>query len=104
MGYKNDWGRHNSPYGDAKGLGNGKGNEKGGCQNYGGKGFRYVPPRPKFGGVPYNANYGDPSHGSSSYGCTYATGGGVVEPPKCTPGITNYGSNANNGPSPSGSN
>eukprot|EP00973_Karenia_brevis_P048085 6672478-Karenia_brevis.AAC.1 len=34
----------------------------------------------------------------------YATGGGVVEPPKWTPGITNNGSNVNNGPSPFGSN
>eukprot|EP00973_Karenia_brevis_P055053 7653989-Karenia_brevis.AAC.1 len=31
-------------------------------------------------------------------------GGGVVEPPKCTPDITNNDSNDNNGSSPSGSN
>eukprot|EP00973_Karenia_brevis_P070655 9822617-Karenia_brevis.AAC.1 len=57
MGYRNDWGRYNSPYGDAKGYGNGKGNGKGGYQNYGGKGAGYAP-RPNFGGGPYNANNG----------------------------------------------
>eukprot|EP00973_Karenia_brevis_P064788 8999131-Karenia_brevis.AAC.1 len=68
MGYRNDWGRHNSPYGDAKGFGNEKGDGKCGYQNYGGKGFCCVLPRPKFGGVPCNANNGGPNYGASSYG------------------------------------
>eukprot|EP00973_Karenia_brevis_P045949 6363104-Karenia_brevis.AAC.1 len=68
MGYRNDWGRHNSPYGDAQGYGNGKDDGKAGYQNNGGKGVGYVPPRPKFGGVPCTKNDGAPNRGASSHG------------------------------------